>query len=85
VVEREGRVTDFVSFYCIESTVIKESGPNSVIRVAYLFYYGTEAAFEKQDNDEVLKPRLNMLIKDACIIAKQVSRLRSSMLYEQYR
>ncbi|GAB7338467.1 hypothetical protein MBLNU457_4749t1 [Dothideomycetes sp. NU457] len=71
VVENGGRITDFVSFYCLESTVIHGSGNHSVIRAAYLFYYGTETAFEKPDDNEALKVRLNALVRDACILAKQ--------------
>ncbi|KAK4977465.1 glycylpeptide N-tetradecanoyltransferase [Elasticomyces elasticus] len=72
VVEKEkGKgITDFFSFYCLESTVI-QGGKHSIIRAAYLFYYATDAAFEKQDNDSALKARLNALIKDALILAKK--------------
>jgi glycylpeptide N-tetradecanoyltransferase len=66
----KNKITDFFSFYSIESSVIQH---NSTIRAAYLFYYATEAAFETQnEDDEVLKARLNLLVKDALILAKQV-------------
>jgi glycylpeptide N-tetradecanoyltransferase len=65
------KITDFFSFYSIESSVIQH---NSTIRAAYLFYYATEAAFETQNaEDDTLKARLNLLVKDALILAKQVS------------
>lgn len=63
------KVTDFVSFYNLESTVIGHK-KHDTIKAAYLFYYATETAFSGKE--EALKPRLNSLIKDALIIAKQV-------------
>jgi glycylpeptide N-tetradecanoyltransferase len=66
----KNKITDFFSFYSIESSVIQH---NSTIRAAYLFYYASEAAFETQNqDDEILKARLNLLVKDALILAKQV-------------
>lgn len=70
VVETGGRVTDFFSFYRLNSTIIKKSGGEDTVKVAYLFYYGTEAA--EQKDKTVLKARLNELMKDALILAKQV-------------
>ncbi|KAF4549702.1 Glycylpeptide N-tetradecanoyltransferase-like protein [Elsinoe fawcettii] len=69
VVEKGGKIEDFVSFYCLESSVINATQGNTSIKAAYLFYYGTEAAF--QDDETVLSDRLNVLIKDALILAKQ--------------
>ncbi|KAI4730044.1 N-myristoyl transferase [Aureobasidium sp. EXF-10728] len=66
------KITDFFSFYCLESSVIHNASHSSTIRAAYLFYYATESAFETQNaDDEVLKARLNLLVKDALILAKQ--------------
>ena len=63
------KITDFFSFYCLDSSVIGNTKYSSV-HVAYLFYYATEAAF---DSDETkLKERLNTLISDALITAKKV-------------
>ena len=64
------RITDFFSFYCLESSVIGNQKHDNV-RAAYLFYYATEAAFESQEKG--LKERLNILILDALILAKKVS------------
>ena len=64
------KITDFFSFYCLESAVIR-GGKHSHIRAAYLFYYASEAAFEKDES--ALKTRLNSLINDALILAKSVS------------
>jgi glycylpeptide N-tetradecanoyltransferase len=64
------KVTDFFSFYSLESTVIGHK-KHDVINAAYLFYYATETAFA--GNEESLKNRLNELMKDALILAKKVS------------
>ena len=66
------KVTDFFSFYALESSVIKSS-KHSVVRAAYLFYYASESAFETgPDAQKNLKVRLNALMHDALIIAKKV-------------
>ncbi|KAL1297872.1 hypothetical protein AAFC00_006394 [Neodothiora populina] len=65
------KITDFFSFYCLESSVIHGAGNHSTIRAAYMFYYGTESAFVEQKEDKVLSDRLNLLAKDALILAKQ--------------
>jgi glycylpeptide N-tetradecanoyltransferase len=64
------KITDFFSFYNLESTVIGNKKHN-VVKAAYLFYYATEVAFEKDDTK--LKTRLNALMKDALILSKKVS------------
>lgn len=66
------KVTDFFSFYSLESSVI-HGQEKSIIKAAYMFYYGTETAFVEQKDDKVLGERLNQLAKDALILAKQVS------------
>ena len=65
-------ITDFFSFYCLESTVINNTKHGN-IRAAYLFYYATETALEK--NEKGLKERLNCLMNDALILAKKVCML----------
>lgn len=73
VVEQNDKVTDFFSFYCLESTVIGNQ-KHDTIRAAYLFYYATEAAFTGNTKDKnALKKRLNALMNDALILAKQAS------------
>jgi glycylpeptide N-tetradecanoyltransferase len=64
------KITDFFSFYVLESAVIGNA-KHRMVRAAYLFYYATEAAFQKEE--KVLKERLNLLINDALILAKRVS------------
>ena len=64
------KITDFVSFYCLESSVIGNQ-KHDTVRAAYLFYYATETAFEREEKG--LKERLNALINDALILAKTVS------------
>lgn len=66
------QITDFFSFYNLESTVIGHQKHDN-IRAAYLFYYASETAFIKKDQPHALKTRLNALVEDALIVAKQVS------------
>jgi len=71
VVETNGRITDFFSFYRIESTVIGNA-KHDTLRCAYLFYYATSAVSDKGDDKAALKKRLNELMHDALILAKKV-------------
>lgn len=63
------QITDFFSFYSLESSVIQNE-KHSNVRAAYLYYYSTETAFA--ENEKGLKERLQLLINDALIIAKKV-------------
>ena len=70
VVEGEnGKITDLVSFYCLESSVIKVEKHDKV-RAAYLFYYASETAFNEKEQG--FKERLRILIGDALVEAKKV-------------
>ncbi|KAF2088796.1 Glycylpeptide N-tetradecanoyltransferase [Saccharata proteae CBS 121410] len=63
-----GKITDFFSFYCLESSVIRDKlGRN--VRAAYLYYYATETAWEGGRKE--LKARLNVLMRDALVLAKE--------------
>ncbi|KAL8661011.1 MAG: hypothetical protein Q9202_005991 [Teloschistes flavicans] len=62
------KITDFFSFYCLESSVIKNP-KHDTVRAAYLFYYATDAAFA--ENEKGLKERLNELMSDALVLAKR--------------
>lgn len=64
------KITDFFSFYNLESTVIQHPKHDNV-RAAYLYYYATETAFTNDMN--ALKERLLMLMNDALILAKKVN------------
>lgn len=66
------KITDFFSFYCLESTVIKKEKHKNV-RAAYMFYYASETAFA--ENEKGYKERLNDLMNDALILAKKASLL----------
>lgn len=66
------KITDFFSFYNLESTVIQHPKHDNV-RAAYLYYYATETAFT--GDQKALKERLLQLINDALILAKKVSTL----------
>ncbi|TAQ90823.1 hypothetical protein B7494_g852 [Chlorociboria aeruginascens] len=63
-------ITDFFSFYCLESSVINNP-KHSNVRAAYLFYYATETGIGPSVNIPDLKIRLNALIGDALILAKK--------------
>lgn len=63
------KITDFFSFYNLESTVIQHPKHDNV-RAAYLYYYGTETALSGSMTE--LKERLQMLMNDALILAKKV-------------
>ncbi|KAF8623496.1 hypothetical protein AX15_006279 [Amanita polypyramis BW_CC] len=64
------RITDFFSFYSLPSTVIG-GAKYPVIEAAYLYYYGTEAAFTPNaEKDRTLQKRLQSLIGDALVVAK---------------
>jgi len=63
-------ITDFFSFYNLESTVIQHPKHDNV-RAAYLYYYATETAFT--GDQKALKERLLQLMNDALILAKKVS------------
>ena len=64
------RITDFFSFYCLESSVIGNK-MHSNVRAAYMFYYASETAFE--EGEKGLKERLNALVNDALVLAKKFS------------
>ncbi|KAI9767132.1 MAG: glycylpeptide N-tetradecanoyltransferase [Geoglossum simile] len=73
-------ITDFFSFYRLESSVIGNK-KHDTIRAAYLFYYATESAFATEesgseptvDTKPALKLRLNALMNDALILAKRLN------------
>ena len=62
-------ITDFILFYQIECLVLQQPNAQN-IRNAYLSYYASESASNK--DEEGLKERLVMLMKDALILAKVV-------------
>lgn len=63
------KITDFVSFYNLESTVI-DNPKHDAVHAAYLYYYATETAFS--DDKQAFKERLQLLMNDALICAKNV-------------
>ena len=64
------KITDFISYYSLESSVI-QNPKHSVVRAAYLFYYATEVGLTTPPDKPALKKRLNVLVNDALILAKQ--------------
>ncbi|KAI0636740.1 N-myristoyl transferase [Trametes polyzona] len=65
------KVTDFVSFYSLPSTIMNHEKHN-LLNAAYLFYYATETAFEPgAEESGRLKKRLEEVVGDALIIAEK--------------
>ncbi|PGH14056.1 glycylpeptide N-tetradecanoyltransferase [Polytolypa hystricis UAMH7299] len=62
------KITDFVSFYCLESTVINNDKHDN-IKAAYLYYYASETAFAEKEKG--LKERLQTVMNDGLILAKK--------------
>lgn len=69
VADGKGKVTDFVSFYSLPSTIIGNPR-HATLNAAYLFYYGTELAFA--GDDKKYRTRLQALVNDALIVARDV-------------
>lgn len=65
-----GEITDFISFYCLESSVINHPIHNNV-RAAYLFYYATEVGLKEEVDRAELKTRLNELVTDSLYYCKK--------------
>ncbi|PNY29849.1 Glycylpeptide N-tetradecanoyltransferase [Tolypocladium capitatum] len=70
VEDNDKNITDFFSFFCVESSIINNPKHN-VLRVAYLFYYASETGLQQPFDKPALKTRLNGLINDALILAKR--------------
>ncbi|QLG73438.1 hypothetical protein HG535_0E05220 [Zygotorulaspora mrakii] len=72
----EGKITDFFSFYSLPFTILNNS-VHQELGIGYLFYYASDADLAYSDRYDpaataALKERLNSLINDACIIARNV-------------
>ncbi|OLL24559.1 ABC transporter G family member [Neolecta irregularis DAH-3] len=66
------RITDVVSFYSLPSAVISNSH-HKEINAAYLFYYASESAFAtNNDQNKTLQARLQHLMTDTLILAKEL-------------
>lgn len=63
-------ITDFFSFYNLESTIINNPR-HKVLKVAYMFYYASESGLTTPFDKPALKARLNQLVNDALILAKK--------------
>lgn len=80
-----GKITDFISFYSLPSLIMKHPTHKS-LETAYAFYYATDvigfpsaeagngSGRDSAEEKEVLGQRLNALMKDCLIVAKQVGR-----------
>lgn len=60
------KITDFVSFYQLSSTVLKKE-EETLVNAAYLYYYAVPVSLR----GPALKSRLNELMNDALILAKR--------------
>ncbi len=89
------KITDYISFYNLESTVIGNP-KHETIKAAYLYYYASEigiATADKPIDKPSLKTRLNSLVNDALILAKNykfdvfnaLSLLDNTMFLEQQK
>jgi len=64
------KITDFFSFYSLPSTVIN-STKYDLLHAAYLYYYATDVGLDPSaEADGRLKSRLQSLIGDALIVAR---------------
>ena len=75
------KITDFFSFYALESSVIGNK-KHSTIRAAYLFYYASETALDEGKTRKDTKIRLNELMHDALILAKSVRHRKGDSAFE---
>ncbi|KAI2638350.1 Glycylpeptide N-tetradecanoyltransferase [Xylaria nigripes] len=64
------KITDFISFYCLESSVINHP-KHSNIKAAYLFYYATEVGLTTPVDKSALKARLESLVSDSLVYCKK--------------
>lgn len=66
--DADKKITDFMSFYVLPSTVIQQ---NKTIRAAYMFYYATEAGLTQPFDKDALQKRLLALVNDVLVVAKK--------------
>jgi len=87
------RLTDFMSFYSLPSLIMKHA-KHKDLGTAYLFYYATDAGLSPSGSQggedkvkDLLKKRLNGLVNDCLVIAKEVSprHLRRSRRFQGSR
>ncbi|KAK5162980.1 glycylpeptide N-tetradecanoyltransferase [Saxophila tyrrhenica] len=82
VVDKEGGgISDFVSYYLLESTVLKSNQQKETIRAAYLYYLASDTAFPPTSGPHPkaaqiqlnLASRLQALMHDAIVQAKRAN------------
>ncbi|AET39736.1 glycylpeptide N-tetradecanoyltransferase NMT1 Ecym_4716 [Eremothecium cymbalariae DBVPG len=77
VVENEvGEITDFVSFYSLPFSILNNP-LHKHLGIGYLFYYASDADFTYEDRfnlegTSLLRKRLNQLVNDVCILARNL-------------
>lgn len=67
VEDKNGKITDFFSYYLLPFTVL-ENSKHDELGVAYLYYYATDSALGERD---VYQKRLVNLVNDAMVTAKE--------------
>lgn len=74
VVEEDGVVTDMISYFGIQSTVLGEEVKHENLNTAYSYYYATRAGISSDGKEVVdesaLKKRLTVLTQNALISSK---------------
>ena len=71
------RITDFFSFYSLSFTVL-DNKLHDMINIGYLYYYASDADFKwkdrfNKDATAALRKRLNFLMHDAVVLAKNMN------------
>ncbi|KEQ95954.1 hypothetical protein AUEXF2481DRAFT_54396, partial [Aureobasidium subglaciale EXF-2481] len=69
VVEVNGKITDFMSYYLLESTVLRSASTNETIRTAYLYYYAI-SPHPTPTSADLQATHIQSLIHDLLILAK---------------
>ncbi len=76
VEDKFGKITDFFSFFRLDTSVLRNV-KHKKIHIAYLYYYASEAAWDIDKSR--LKSRLNALMHDGLILARDVGCLLCSL------
>ncbi|CAI4219283.1 unnamed protein product [Parascedosporium putredinis] len=71
VEDDNGKITDFFSFYGLDSSVINHN-KHKLLRAAYHFYYATETGLTEKPDKSALKKRLNDLMHEALVFGKKL-------------
>lgn len=70
VVEENGKITDFASYYLLPFTVL-DNPDHDELGIAYLYYYASSSYTKEPESLEPYKKRLAQLINDLLVTSKQ--------------